>query len=98
MSKILLQLANESNAEGLEYDEKGEEIYIHLPEDDRLNAVVHGARVVVPRRWVDDNDVVEIPSEKTELYLRHEFFSDGKWRLKQEDFIPAKALIHLSKA
>ena len=49
---------------------------------------------VVPNRWINEQ-VVTFPSEKTKIYLRHEFFSNGKWRLQKEEEITVSKLLQL---
>lgn len=63
----------------VKYIEHASELYLILPNSDDVSRVL----AVVSRRLVHQN-IILFPSEGTKIFLRYEFLSNGRWRLKKE--------------
>ena len=69
------------------FSEKASHRYIRLGRDSNNFDKI----LVIPSSWFSNNSL-RLPSEKTKLLLRYEFFSNGKYHLKKEEFITASDL------
>lgn len=90
---IKIQLQNGSN-DGLDYEERGSDIAVELP-DEGVKPSIQGAKMIVPNDWTNKEDQIEIPTNDTELYCRHEFIKNGQVCLRKEEFITGEDLIEI---